>query len=90
MLMSMKRVKKIDGFNINVLAQLVKKGMQIGIFNLNYNVKTMLSLSQKESYFSVFSETDYYKVASLFEREILEKEDVLTNGINNRLFTRNL
>ncbi len=73
-LLSMKDVKKIDGFNINVFAQLVKEGMQIGFFNLNYNVKIMLSLSRKESYFSIFSETDYDKAVSLFEKVIPEKK----------------
>lgn len=88
MLICMKRIKKIDGFNINVLAQFVAKGMQIGFFNLNYNVKIMLSLSQKESYFSVFSETDYDKVVSLFEKEIPGKKDICISGADNRSFPR--
>jgi anti-anti-sigma factor len=74
-IINLKHARKINGLGISILVDLIRRGMQIRLFNISSEVRSMLRLSKKEDIIKVYNETDCDKVVSLFEKETLEEKD---------------
>ncbi len=43
------KIKKIDGLGFHILEYFLKRGIQIGLFNVETEIQTMLDLSGKRN-----------------------------------------
>ena len=68
-------VNQIDGLGVALLENFLSRGLQIRLINVKPEVKSVIRIAKKESFFQLmYNEKDRAKAASLFEKDILEKE----------------
>ena len=71
LLINLKNVESIDGLGIKVLCDLVDRGMQIGLFNVNADIRMMFKMDKKEGIVKIYNEIDSEKVIKSFEKDLL-------------------
>ena len=74
-LINFKLVKKVDGLGINILLDIIRRGIRIGLYNVGSEIRSIIRMSKKEHIIKIYNVTDHNKVLSLFEKETLDKED---------------
>lgn len=87
-LMNLKGVQKIDALGIKVICDFVNRGMRIGLFNVEGEIRMMLRMSGKEEMVNIYNEMNADKVFSMFEKEVSWTEDKSTQGLKNRKYPR--
>ena len=87
-LINVKSMKKIDGLGIQVLEHFQERGMQIRLFNLGLEIRSMLKISGKQNIIKSYNEKRIEIVVSLFEKEILRERDKASRGVLGRRYTR--
>ena len=74
-ILNLNQVNQIDGLGITILENFLSRGLQIRLINVKPEIKGMIRMARKESFFQiVYNEKDWTKAASLFEKDILEKK----------------
>lgn len=69
-LLNLKSVENIDGLGIKVICDMVNRGMQIGLFNVNADIRMMFKMDRKEGIVKVYNGIDSEKVINSFEKDI--------------------
>ena len=83
-LINFKHVKKVDGLGINVLLDIIRRGMRIRLYNAGTGMRSIIRMSKKEHIIKVYNESDHNKIVSLFEKETLDKKDKVKASIKGR------
>lgn len=86
LLFNFKYVQKVDGLGINILLDVIRKGMRIRLYNVGSEIRRLIRMSKKEHIIKVYNELDPIKVVSLFEREILDERDKVCARIKEEIF----
>jgi anti-anti-sigma regulatory factor len=86
-LINLKYAKDIDGMGINVLENLINRGVCIRLFNVRAEIRKVIRMSGKEDIFKVYNEQDSHKAVSMFEKEILE-QSTAKDDIRKREYSR--
>ena len=74
-LINFKLVKKVDGLGINVLLNIIRGGVRIGLYNVGSEIRSIIRMSKKDHIIKIYNESDHNKALSLFEKETLDKKD---------------
>lgn len=73
-IIDLEHVNQIDGLGIAVLENFLSRGLQFRLINVKPEVMSMIRIAKKESLFEImYNEKEQAKAASLFEKEIIEK-----------------
>lgn len=81
-IINLNQVNQIDGLGITILENFLSRGLQIRLINVKPEIKGMILMARKESFFQiVYNEKDWTKAASLFEKDILEKKVIPGEGL---------
>ncbi len=83
-LINFKQVKKVDGLGINVLLDIIRRGICIRLYNVGSEIRSIIRMSKKEHIIKVYNESDNNKALSLFEKETLGKKDKVKASIKGR------
>ena len=87
-LIDLKNAKKIDALGIKVLNDLVCRGIRIGLFNVDAEIRMMLRMARKEDIVAIYNELDVNTVVSKFENYILIKKSKIAKSVANRCYKR--
>ena len=87
-MIDLKQVRKIDGLGINILLKFISRGMVIRLFNVMTEIRSMIRLSGKDDLIKTYNETDYDRVVSKFEKEMLEQKSTFKDDVKRRCFQR--
>ncbi len=83
-LINFKQVKKVDGLGINVLLDIIRRGIRISLFNAGSEIRSILKMSKNEHIIKIYNESGNNKIVSLYEKEILDKIDKVKASIKGR------
>ncbi len=87
-LINVENMKRIDGLGIYVLEHFLKRGMQIRLFNLGMEIRSMIKISGKQNIIKSYNEKRIDIAVSMFEKEILRKRDKVSRDVMGRRHTR--
>ena len=82
-LINLTYAESIDGVGINVLENLINRGVCIRLFNVRAEIRKVIRMSGKEDIFKVYNEQNSHKAVSMFEKEIME-QDAAKDDIRKR------
>lgn len=79
------RVNKIDGLGIDILEYFVQRGINIYLFNVKMEIRSILDMAgKKEIIDRIYDETDGDRAISMLEKDILEKSNEVEKNIRMR------
>lgn len=87
-LFDLQHVKKIDALGIQILSYFAHRGIMIGLFHVEAEIRMMLRVSGKEDIINIYNEIDRDKVISRFESDVLKAKGKHEKSIENRRYQR--
>lgn len=87
-LIDLQYAKKIDALGIKVLNDIVCRGVRIGLFNVDAEIRMMLRMADKEDIVNIYKELDSNIVVAKFENDVLKEENNNVRSVGNRYYKR--
>ncbi|GJQ60293.1 MAG: hypothetical protein SCALA701_30940 [Candidatus Scalindua sp.] len=85
---NLKYMKKADGLGLNVLQNLINRGMRIRLFNAGSEMLKLLRISRKEEVIKLYNCQEPDEAVLLFEKEFLDGKNSFKHDVKKRRFKR--